>query len=115
MEFEIDVDKDEKEEYGVLDTIAGDKLYTAILLIMLKNKAFNSRHAIPTPNIYRAIRREIDRSAKYLQVWKRLYRLLECGIVERVEGNPVRWYIKRDSIDMIAKALLKQHNGFWTE
>lgn len=108
MEFEIDIDKDNVEEYNVLDSIVGDRLYTAILLILLRSNAFDNRHAISTSDIYRIVRREFDKTARYLQVWKRLHRLLEYGIVERIGDNPVRWYLKKENIDRVTSIVFKQ-------
>ncbi len=108
MEFEVDIDSNEVEEYDVLNSIVGDRLYMAILLILLKNEIFNEQHAISTSDIYRIVRREFDKNARYLQIWKRLYRLLEYGVVERVGDNPVKWYLKKENIGRVTNIISKQ-------
>lgn len=107
MEFEIDIDREEIENYSVLETVLNDDLCKAILLVLLKNRAFDQNHALPTPDIYRTIKIKIDRSAKYLQIWKRLYKLMEYGIVDRIEDNPVRWYVKGEYINKIIEKFSK--------
>lgn len=104
MEFEINIDRNEAES-NIWDIIVVDRLYIAILQILYRDKALDASKALSTPEIYRAIRREIDKEVRYKQIWKRLYRLLSYGVIEKVGENPIKWYIKKEYIDEISRVL----------